>query len=220
MNREDAGGLFIALAVTVMIISLLFAVDREQSDCPDGKCPVEQPDPRRPRGGPLTQQPVGDLAEGIAPNLLDLPPRLRTRNYAGGSCAHAAIIDLLKWHGMFSKANWWRSSHRGAYGVWDAVQDMERAGLRYAYTTRGDERLLEWASRNGHGAMIHYYYGHAVTFRGYADGYAYLCDNNRTGQLIEIPKDEFIRRWKGYGGRAITLVYSPTPPIPIVVKAD
>lgn len=211
MNREHVGGFFILLAVLAIAVCLALAAEKN-ARCSGDTCPA--PNPCRRIGGPLTRQQVGDAAEGIAPNLLDLPPALRTRNYAGGSCAHAGIIDLLKWHGMFSEAEEWRLKRRGAYSVWDAVRDMERDGLRYAYTTKGDERLLEWASRNGHGAMIHYYSAHAITFRGYADGYAYLCDNNRTGHLIKVEKGEFVRRWRGYGGNAITLVYSPDPPVP------
>ena len=176
--------------------------------CPGEACPVRD---ARAFAAVL----VEDAAEGVAPNLLDLPPELRSRNYAGGSCCHAAIQDVLRWHGFHELAAWWRQNYSGAFGVSSGVQVMERLGLRYAYTTRGDERLLEWCSRNRHGAAIHYYTGHAITFRGYAGGYAILGDNNRPHQLIRVPKQTFIQRWKQYGGCALTVVYSPTPPIPI-----
>ena len=156
---------------------------------------------------------VFDTAE-MAPNLIDLPPELRTTNYAGGSCMHAAIQDVLKWHGLNEAADWWRDNLSGGYSVSDGARQLEEMGFQFAYTTDGDEELLEWCSRNRHGAAIHYYTMHAITFRGYADGYAYLTDNNRTQADIKVPKAEFVRNWKSYGGAALTVVYSPAPPVP------
>jgi len=231
-DRNQAGQAVFVVLLVVAIIAVfsLFAGDgiemtddspddSKQDACfrtRDGKLVCPNRDPRRQAGGPLTQNVpiVGDECEGIAANLLDLPPELRTRNYAGGSCCHCAHIDVLNWHGFHEQADWWRANHSGGFSVSGGARIMERLGLRYAYTTNGDERLLEWASRNGHGAAIHYYSSHAITFRGYAHGYAYLCDNNRPGTLIKVEKSEFIRRWKGYGGCALTIVYSPSPPVP------
>jgi hypothetical protein len=156
---------------------------------------------------------VFDTAE-TASNLIDLPPEMRTSNYAGGSCMHAAIQDVLKWHGLNEAADWWRDNLSGGYSVSEGARQLEEMGFQFAYTTDGDEELLEWCSRNRHGAAIHYYTMHAITFRGYANGYAYLTDNNRTDAEIEVPKSEFVRNWKGYGGAALTVVYSPAPPVP------
>lgn len=182
---------------------------------PDGRWVCPNRDPKRKAGGPFTVNvpKVGDECEGIAWNLLDLPVELRQKNYAGGSCCHCAHQDVLHWHGFHEEAEWWRQNHSGGFSVSGGARIMDQLGMAYAYTTRGDERLLEWASRNGHGAAIHYYPSHAITFRGYANGYAYLCDNNRTGTLIKVEKNEFIRNWRGYGGCALTIVYSPHPPI-------
>ena len=226
-NRNQAAALWLLVAVVVLACWLLATDDPGKADpdphadadacyrTPDGKLVCPYRDPKRKEGGPLTVNApiVGDECEGIAWNLLDLPIELRQKNYAGGSCCHCAHQDVLHWHGFHEQAEWWRANNSGGFSVSGGARIMERLGLRYAYTTRGDVRLLEWASRNGHGAAIHYYPNHAITFRGFADGKAYLCDNNRTKTLIEVEKNEFIRRWKGYGGCALTLVYSPSPPI-------
>lgn len=184
--------------------------------CQEGRCGPKPDACLRYEARAFARSLVEDAAEGVAPNLLDLPPELRTKNYyKDGSCCHAAIQDVLKWHGFYELARWWRQNYYGAFGVSSGARVMDRLGLQYVCTTNGDERLLEWCSRNRHGAAIHYYRRHAITFRGYADGYAILCDNNRTHQLIRVPKATFIQRWKGYGGCAITVVYSPAPPIPV-----
>ncbi len=227
-NRQQfAFAFFLVIAVIAVFAALsgdgleITSDDRDDSSqdaclrTPDGRIICPNRDPRRKHGGPLVYgvPSVGDGCEGIAPNLLDLPPELRTPNYAGGSCCHCAHIDVLNWHGFHQQADWWRRNHSGGFSVSGGARIMESLGLRYAYTTTGDERLLEWCSRNGHGAAIHYYPSHAITFRGYANGYAYLCDNNRTKTLIKVEKQTFIRNWKGYGGCALTLVYSPSPPV-------
>ena len=162
---------------------------------------------------------VSCLAQGGEERLLDLPPELRTHNYARGSCCHAALIDLLRWHGDHEAAEKWKEKYSGAQAVAGGrngglAEKLEAAGFRYAYTTNGDEKFLEWCSRNRHGAVIHYYVGHAVTFRGYADGFAILQNNNNPDRVIRVKKADFIKRWKGYGGCALTLVYNPYPPAP------
>lgn len=220
-TRNQAGQVAFVLCVALALLAagLALTTDDEGRAGPSGEerydaC-FRTPDGRWvcPRRDLVRLPTVEDGCEGVAWNLLDLPPELRSRNYAGGSCCHAAIQDVLKWHGFDAEAEWWRANKSGAYSVADGARVMDRLGLRFAYTTRGDERLLEWASRNGHGAAIHYYPAHAITFRGYANGHAWLCDNNRTRQLIKVPKAEFVRRWKGYGGCALSLVYSPSPPL-------
>jgi len=195
----------IALALFIAVLIGCFAgcgglvIESEQS-CPPSGCPIECPDDQ-----PCYVPPKVNT-------LLDLPPSLRTHNYAGGSCAHAGIIDVLKWHGFDAEAAYWRSNHRGAFSVSSGASYMNRKGFRYAYTTKGDADFLEWCSRNRHGAMIHYYSGHAITFRGYENGHAILQDNNRPDKRIRVKKSDFVRRWKGYGGNALTIVYSPAPP--------
>jgi len=58
-----------------------------------------------------------------------------------------------------------------------------------------------------------------VTFAGFgkdANGreVAWILDNNRPERFIPVEKGEFLRRWAGYGGFALTTLYEPFPPTP------
>ena len=145
---------------------------------------------------------------------VDVPKALRQANYAGGSCNHASLITVLRWQGLEDPARKWRQNYAGGADVTDLADIADGLGLRFAYTNGGDAGFLEWCSRTRRGAAIHYYPGHAVTFLGYVGAQAVLVNNNDTTHLIHVPKTEFIAAWKGYGGKAITVVYSPAPPRP------
>ena len=54
--------------------------------------------------------------------------------------------------------------------------------------------------------------GGPANFFGGPHRRAILLDNNRVGQYITLPREEFLRRWRGYGGWATTPVYSPAAP--------
>jgi hypothetical protein len=191
----------LAMLTAVALIGLVLAGAScdPQPSCPNpDRCPLRQ----------AVYEPQ------VAANLLDLPPELRCHNYGNGSCCHCAIQDVLRWHGFHGTADWWHDNLSGAYSVDEGARELERLGFRYAYTVTGDEAFLEWCSRNHHGAAIHYYPSHAITFRGYQDGYAILQDNNHPDDVVRVPKATFIENWKGYGGRALSVVYSPYPPRP------
>ena len=146
----------------------------------------------------------------------DLPMAMRTKNYDGGSCVHASTITLLYLHGQDDMARWWRENY--SYGEYAGRHNkrLDSAGLRFAYTTSGDVAFLDWACRTRRAAGITFYGNHFVNLLDLTPTTAYLLDNNRTNQVIEIPRDEFIRRWRGYGGWGMTLVYQPPPPKPFL----
>lgn len=55
--------------------------------------------------------------------------------------------------------------------------------------------------------------------RNPAGKFAYLLDNNRTGAFIEIPREEYLRKWRGYGGVAVVpTLGAPAPPLPFVAR--
>ncbi len=156
-------------------------------------------------------------AQGV---VMDIPPALRQSNWGGGSCVHASTVSLLRWQGQDEMADWWREQYRGGEYLGRLVRRMEAAGLRYAYTSEGDVGFLEWCIRTGRGAGIFYKPNHAINLVGLDDQYAYLLDNNytsypeRNGHWERVERDTFLRRWRGYGGVAWTLVYYPPPPLP------
>jgi len=180
---------------------------KTQQCCPGGKCP--RPDACLKEGEAEGKSPYPPVPP------MDLPPELRCQNYAGGSCCHASIISVLRWQGLFEIADRWRKTWSGGAGVTDLARHAEGMQLRYAYTTSGDANFLEWVSATRRGAAIHYFPNHAITFCGYDEANnAVLLDNNRTQQYIRVPKEKFLSSWRGYGGCAMTVVYSPWPPRP------
>jgi hypothetical protein len=86
MGSDKRPQLVLGLLAAVAVIGILLAgVSCEPQPCPGpDRCPYGQ-DAYQPQ---------------VAANLLDLPPDLRTHNYAGGSCCHCAIQDVLRWHGF------------------------------------------------------------------------------------------------------------------------
>ncbi len=56
-------------------------------------------------------------------------------------------------------------------------------------------------------------------YRNAKGKFAYLLDNNRTGAFIQIPREEFLRKWRGYDGVAIVpTVGAPRPPLPYIAR--
>lgn len=149
----------------------------------------------------------------------NIPVDLREPNYAGGSCVHAAMATTLRAQGQDEIARWWRNSYSGGESLSGLIDKSEGVGLRFAYTSDGDEQFLEWCNRTGRAAVIFYYPNHSVTFAGFkAAGdseIAVLLDNNTPHVEDVIPKEEFMRKWRAYGGVALTPVYTPIPPEPL-----
>ena len=170
--------------------------------------------PSKPKCPPGKQCPdEGKCPFALVPPM-DLPVELRERNYGGGSCFHAGTIAVLRHQNLHKIADYWRANFSGGASVGTIASIAEKIGLRYAYTNIGDPKFLEWVSRTRRGASITYYSNHAILFCGYIGDTAILMDNNRVEKEIKVPKAEFIRNWRGYGGQAFTTVYSPDPPRP------
>ena len=171
------------------------------SRCPDDTCP---------------ETPPADCPYKAVPPM-DLPVELRESNYgSGGSCVHASMVACLRWQNLHKLADWWRGRYSGGEGIGGLASKAEAAGLRFAYTRQGDSQFLEWCSRTRRGAVIFYYENHSIVFCGFVGNEAVVMDNNRVDRLTRIPKQDFIRRWRSYGGVALTPVYSPDPPRPWV----
>ncbi len=149
--------------------------------------------------------------------VMNLPLEARCKNYNGGSCVCASTISCLRWQGRDDLAQQVREICSGGQSSGSLHAKLDRLGIRYASTTSGDVKLLEWAVRTRRGSGITFYGNHFVNLVHLDAEKAMLLDNNRTGQYITIPRDEFIRRWQGqYGGWATVPVYSPAPPLPFV----
>ena len=156
--------------------------------------------------------------------LADVPPELRQKNYhreydrAGrpiGSCVHASVINMLRWHGHWEMAEWWRKAYCSGDYMDRLVRRLNHAGLKFAHTSNGDEEFLEWASRNRLLIGLPYYPAHFINMVDFTDTHAVLLDNRWPHVYIKVDRAEFLHKWKHeYGGFAVVLVYTPPPPWP------
>lgn len=149
---------------------------------------------------------------------MNLPRSLREWNWGGGSCVHASTVHLLRWSDNPELAAVWRKSYAGGESSSGLRAKLNKQQVPYVFTDRGDAAILDYASRTRRGAVIFYYPNHSINFCGFAikDGaeHAVLLDNNRIDNWIWVPKETFLRAWRGYGGFALSLGYSPAPRIP------
>ena len=198
-------GLFLLLALA----ALLLCGSADDAPCRDEGCDA------------VTLEALAtDLASlpenAVAAPVVDVPAELRTSNWGGGSCVHASTVHLLHWQGQHELAAWWRQTYSGGEYATRLHERLDSARLRYAYTTSGDAAFLEWALRTRRGAGITYFPSHAVNLVHLDSERAGLLDNNRVEQIVWLPRDEFLRNWKAYGGWAWTLVYDAPPPVPFI----
>jgi hypothetical protein len=168
--------------------------------------------------------------------VCNLPLPLRVRNYKGGSCVHASTGSDFNWLNLFTLQRYWNSTYSGGESYSGLVSKLRRNNIPFYETHAGDVAVLERCTRERRMATIFYYSNHSVNFNGFGDevvrwdgtlchvpstsgAYAYLLDNNRVGAFIQIPRDEFIRKWRGYGGVAvIPSLGAPAPPLPYVAR--
>lgn len=195
-DQKNDSWVGVAVVVLVAIAFALFGDANEATEC-DTNCPLLH------------------AIHGEEVPQMNLPPELRRRNRDGGSCVHVSTEMLMEWQGQHELADWWASQYKGGENSSRLHKRLEAAGVRYAYTIGGGDReFLEWAIRTRRGAGITYWPNHAVCLVGLDESTAYVLDNNRVDRIIEIPREEFFRRWRGYGGWAWTIVYDPPPPVP------
>lgn len=169
--------------------------------CPDGQCPIR---PVGPLPGYVREQPA-----------VNLPEELRMKNRNGGSCYWVSLESVAQWQARPDIAAHIRQRYKGGASTSDLTGMAQREDYNFAYCTDGDIRFLEWCCRTRRGAAITFFSNHAITIVGLTESEAWLLDNNRVGSYIRIPRGEFERRWKGYGGDAVTLlVGAPANPLP------
>lgn len=150
--------------------------------------------------------------------LADVPVEMRQENwapYGEGSCVHASVVTMLRWHGMDELAAWWRDTYHSGETATGLLDKLDQAGLKYAYTDTGDVAFLEWASRNRLVVGLPYTPAHFMNLVDLTSTKAVLLDNNSTDKYIYIDRDVFLNAWKNrYSGFAFVLVYPPQPPWP------
>lgn len=146
---------------------------------------------------------------------MELPADLRVRNYAGGSCVWASLGTLGNWLELEGLAELNREVSGGAWP--DRVRRVLNAkNIDYVMEERGRPAFLDRALATRRGAAVTWHGAHMVTLVYLDDSIAGLVDNNRPSHVIWQPRQEFLEEWRRCGGWAVTLVYTPPPPKPIV----
>ena len=175
--------------------------------------------------------------------VANIPRSLREWNWGGGSCVHASTVMHLRWQNSMDLADYWRKTYSGGESYSGLTSKLNRNKVPYYATAggggedvagiiagfnklggwfgtfAGDVDVLERCTAERRGGVIFYYPNHSILFCGFTpDGKsAIVLDNNRIEQFIEIPKAEFIRKWRGYGGVCIVpTISNPRPPIPYI----
>mgnify|MGYP002144167602 CR=1 FL=1 len=166
--------------------------------------------------------------------IVNLPQPMRTRNWVSklpskmgqGSCVHASTYMLFRWLGEDELAEKWKKRYSGGETASSILKYWNEAGLPYCstfnsrtYECSGDPAFLQWCSDTRRGAIIWWKTSHCCLFCGFEEingkQYAIILDNNTPDKYDEpIPADEFIRRWRGFGGFAATPILTPTGPLP------
>jgi hypothetical protein len=152
---------------------------------------------------------------------VNLEAVFREENWLGpqgeGSCVHATLIMLLRWQGQHELADYWRANHNDGEFADTFADKMDRANVRYAYTSREDDvAFLEWAcaTRRGCGVAVRNR-AHMVMLVYMDDKNVCILDNNSPENFKWIPRDEFMADWLSSGSWAVTPVMgSPPPPLP------
>ncbi len=172
--------------------------------CDDGQCM-----PRRARAG------VFEIP------IVNLPRALREWNWGGGSCVHASNVMDLRWVNLLDLAAWWRKTYSGGESYNGLTSKLKKAKVPFYSTADGQVDVLDRCTSERRGAVIFYYTNHSILFCGFSpdNKHAYVLDNNRIEEFIKIPRDTFIKNWRGYGGVAIVPTAGfPPPPLPFVKK--
>ncbi len=154
---------------------------------------------------------------------MNLPVAMRQKNRVGdrgeGSCVHASMTSLLRWHNQERLAAWWWANYGNGENEIDLQRKLRAANIPYACVNRGEAWFLDECSRTRHGCIIWWKPGHCCTFCGWIRGedgqiYGVILDNNYPGRLELTERSQFLRLWNGFGGFALTVNFPPASPIP------
>jgi len=143
--------------------------------------------------------------------LADVPQNRRHHNYGGGSCVFAGIANVMEVFGRSDAADYLTHRYSGGEYAGGLNAKLDELGWDYVTITNGDERVLDWCDRTGRGAGVTFKANHFCSFLGWENGYAVILDSNHTDVYEFYPREEFLARWRSYGGWATAIVATPLP---------
>lgn len=148
---------------------------------------------------------------------MDPAVELRQHNWGGGSCEYASLVSHLNWLGYYDEAARIRANYSGGESISgrDSLAEiLDHDGFTYARTDSADPAFLDWCTANRLGAIIEYKPNHCINFVGHHGDQAWLLDNNHEGHYEQVPWEQFLKSWRGFGGNALTIISVPPPPKP------
>lgn len=153
--------------------------------------------------------------------LIEVPEEYRQRNY-GSSCVWSSTISMLRAIGDHKSADWLRRNRGGGAGPGSLNAALSQIGVPYAFTTDGDERLIEWALKHNYPVGIGYGSHHAQLLMGRKDGQAVILNNfSNDTEVHTVPWSTFIQRWKncppvrGWAWVCVPKGIVPPPEVPL-----
>lgn len=236
-----AAAIFGNVAIGFIGIACIYFATREDDDSPSPPAPL----PEAGRGEKSSvlgwfllalTLPLAIGCEVLEPQYRRLPsphpeapvvnphPSIRQSNWLGpnreGSCAHASLVNLLRWTGDEQLGEQWKRRYGGDGEYASRIRNRcEEMGIPFAYTEKANLALLDFAHATRRGAILWWKPSHCCTFCGWvklADGrtYAVILDNNSVSQYELTELSQFHKLWAGYGGFALTpLLDPPSPPV-------
>lgn len=156
------------------------------------------------------------LMRGEDPKPVDLAPEWRELN-TDGSCVHIAYANSMRWLGLHKRADEYRSRYRGGESPGPHKRKLDAFGAKYAMTTDGDPKLIEYAIANRRMVAWTDMAMHYRNLMGRENGQAVLMGNGLQGrkEYQRIPWEQAMRAFNQQGGWAVVCLEGcPSPPTP------
>lgn len=147
----------------------------------------------------------------------NLPRSLRQRNWVGslgeGSCVHASFVMALRLQHRYKTADWWKSHNSNGEWAEDMAHKLDRANIRYAYTSKkNDVKFLDKALQSHRACGVTVLGGRHMVLLVHLDNkFAGIIDNNFPEVIKWVPRKTFLAEWKNSSSWAVTPVYTPAP---------
>lgn len=147
----------------------------------------------------------------------NLPRSMRQCNWVGplgeGSCVHASWVMALRLQNRPKTADWWRAHHSDGEWAEDLAAKLDRAGIRYAYTSKkNDVAFLDKALKTHRACGVTVMGGrHMILLIHLDDKWAGLIDNNAPEVIKWVPRKTFLAEWKNSSSWAVVPLYTPAP---------
>jgi hypothetical protein len=150
------------------------------------------------------------------PQPADIPLEWRELN-RDGSCVHISYANSMRHLGLHDRAAEYRRRYKNGESPGPHKRKLEEFGAKYAMTTDGDPKLIEYAIANRRMVSWTDMSAHYRNLVGRKDGKAVLLGNGPQGRenYQYVPWEEAMRAFNNQGGWAVVCLEGcPPPPSP------